>query len=80
MIGQAFSRFGVWRQILMAIFLIIVIKGVETYTLAAAGQSAAHWWLAYIPSLLGLVIVSALLFSTTRPYLFKRRPQAQVRL
>ncbi len=74
-----FSRFGVWRQILMAIFLIIVIKGVETYTLAAAGQSAALWWLAYIPSLLGLVMVAALLISTTRPYLLKRRPQAEVR-
>lgn len=73
-----FSRFGVWRQIVFAIFLIIVIKGVETYGLNAARENASLWFMTYLPSALGCVFVVVLLFTTTRPYLFKRRPSMQV--
>tara|TARA_R110002051_G_scaffold61624_2_gene112877 strand:+ start:8547 stop:9677 length:1131 start_codon:yes stop_codon:yes gene_type:complete len=77
MVG-GFSRFGVWRQILGAIFLIIVIKAVETIGLNIARSNAIFWIAAYLPIGLGLAIVWLLLFAATRPYLFKRKPRAQV--
>ena len=40
MVGS-FSRFGVWRQIVFAIFLIIVIKAVETVGLTMARREEA---------------------------------------
>ena len=77
MVG-GFSRFGVWKQIIFAIFLIIVIKAVETVGLNVARRDPGLWIMAYLPSALGLVMVWCLLFATTRPYLFKRRPRMQV--
>ena len=73
-----FSRFGVWRQIVFAIVLIILIKAVETVGLNIANQDDGWMIMAYLPSILGLGIVWFLLFTATRPYLFKRRPAMQV--
>ena len=74
MVG-GFSRFGVWRQIVFAIFLIIVIKAVETVGLNMARQDASLWFMSYLPSVIGIAIVWCLLFASTKPYLFKRRPR-----
>ena len=68
-----FSRFGVWRQIVFAIVLIIVVKAFETVGLNAARTSPSMWFAAYLPSVVGFAIVWCLLFISTRPYLFKRR-------
>ena len=75
MVG-GFSRFGVWRQILLAIFLIIVIKAFETIGLNVARQNDLLWFMTYLPSIIGIVIIWCLLFASTKPYLFKRRPKA----
>jgi len=77
MVG-GFSRFGVWRQIVGAIFLIIVIKAVETVGVNIARNNAAFWMATYLPIVLGLIIVWLLLFASTRPYIFKRKPRLQV--
>ena len=74
MVG-GYSRFGVWKQIIVAIFLIIVVKAVESSGLRLARADAAFWFATYLPSIVGLVIVWALLFWAGRPYLFKRRPR-----
>lgn len=74
MVG-GFSRFGVWRQIIGAIFLIIVIKGLETVGLNIARTNPALWFTAYLPIVAGFGMVWALLFISTRPALFRRRPQ-----
>lgn len=68
-----FSRFGVWRQIIAAIFLIVVIKGVESVGLNAARSDANLWFATYLPSIAGFAIVWFLLFWAGRPNLFKRR-------
>lgn len=68
-----FSRFGVWRQIVAAIFLIVVVKAMETAGLNAARGSAKLWFAAYLPAAAGFAIVWFLLFWATRPHLFKRR-------
>lgn len=68
-----FSRFGVWRQIIGAICLIVLIKALETAGLNVARANENLWFLTYLPVLAGGLIVWGLLFAATRPYLFKRR-------
>lgn len=77
MVG-GFSRFGVWRQIVGAIFLIIVVKAVETAGLNLARSNPDLWFAAYLPTVIGLGMSAFLLFAATRPYLFSRRPTLQV--
>ena len=69
----SFSRFGVWRQIVFAIVLIVVIKALETIGLNAARTNPQLWFAAYLPSVAGFAIAWILLFVSARPYLFKRR-------
>lgn len=73
MVG-GYSRFGVWRQIFAAVFLIIVVKAVETLGLNIARSDPRYWAAAYLPLVAGLAMVWFLLFWAGRPYLFKRRP------
>jgi lipopolysaccharide export system permease protein len=74
LVGQ-FSRFGVWRQVVGAIFLVIFVKGIETLATAAIRDAPDRWWLAYMPVLVGLAIVWGLLTRATRPMIWRpRRP------
>lgn len=66
LVGQ-FSRFGVWRQILGAIVLVIVIKGMEGAAAAQLATTPALWPLAYLPTLTGAIFVLALLIWTVSP-------------
>lgn len=70
-----FSRFGVWRQIIMAVFLIIVIKALETVGLNAARTNPGLWFASYLSILVGAVMIWVLLVMATRPYLFRPRPK-----
>jgi lipopolysaccharide export system permease protein len=72
MVG-GFSRFGVWKQIVFAILLIIVVKAFETIGLNMARSSPQLWYATYMQNIIGFVIVWCLLFWAGRPYLFKRR-------
>ena len=75
MIGS-FSRFGVWPQVVFAIFLIIVIKALETTGLNVARTSPDLWFATYLSVGTGFAIIGALLFVAARPYLFRRAPLA----
>ncbi len=68
-----FSRFGVWRQIIAAIFLIVVVKAIETAGLNVSRSDENLWFATYLPSIAGFAIVGFLLFWAGRPNLFKRR-------
>lgn len=70
-----FSRFGVWRQIVGAIFLIIIIKALEAIGLNAARSSPNLWAASYLSIIAGAVIIWGLLIIASHPFLFKRRPQ-----
>ena len=72
-----FSRFGVWRQIVGAIVLIILVKFIETVGLNIARGNPAFWFAVYLPTIIGLVLAWILLFVSTRPYLFKRKPRSE---
>lgn len=68
-----FSRFGVWRQILLAIFLVIVVKGIETLVTGVVAGRAALWPLLYLPSAAGGAMVLGLLSLAAHPALLRRR-------
>lgn len=69
-----FNRFGVWRQIVLAIFLIIGVKMVDTAVINVVRNTPQNWPLAYLATIVGFTIVWFQLFWSTRPYLFRRRP------
>lgn len=72
-----FSRFGVWRQILTAVLLMIVVKMVETAFVSTIRATPALWPLSYGTLAFGLSVTWFQLFWSGRPYLFRRyRPFA----
>ena len=68
-----FSRFGVWRQVVGALFLIIFVKMTETLVAGAVRDTAQLWPLVYLPTVIGLGMVWVMLFWSTRPGLFRRK-------
>ncbi|WGW05841.1 LPS export ABC transporter permease LptF [Tropicibacter oceani] len=76
MVG-GYSRFGVTRQIIGAIFLLVLVKMVESAVTDPVRGDPALWPLVYLPSLVGFGIVLTLLWRAARPYRPRRR-SAQV--
>ena len=68
-----FSRFGLWRQILLAVVMLIVIKSVDNYANGLAFKDANLWPLVYLSSLVGLLAAIGMLWVSARPALFSRR-------
>ncbi len=62
-----FSRFGVWRQILVAIFLLILIKTIESGVTNVVTNDPGAWPLTYLPEVTGLIIALVLLGWSIRP-------------
>ncbi|WP_292286572.1 LPS export ABC transporter permease LptF [Marivita sp.] len=73
----SFSRFGVGKQIVVAIFLLVVIKLVESAVTDPARNNAALWPLVYLPSVVGLAIAGAVLHLAARPFRPSRRRRAE---
>jgi lipopolysaccharide export system permease protein len=72
MVG-GFSRFGVTKQIVFAIFLLVLVKVVESAVTPVVVDNAALWPLIYLPTVFGLVVACVLLWQAGRPYRPKRR-------
>ena len=68
-----FSRFGVGRQIVLAIFLLVIIKLVEGMVTSPVRASPVLWPLVYLPSLIGLGLASAFLAYAARPFRPRKR-------
>ncbi len=66
-----FSRFGVWRQIVLAIVLLLVIKGIEGAAFDPVRRDPTLWPLVYAAPVAGLLIGSAMLWWASRA----RRPR-----
>ena len=62
-----FSRFGVGRQIIAAIFLLVVVKFVESLVTDPIRANPALWPLVYLQSAVGFTIAFAMLYSAARP-------------
>lgn len=63
----AFSRFGLWRQIVFAVLLLILVQTVATVATGAVLRDATLWPLLYAAPLGGVGIGTALLWLAQRP-------------
>ena len=63
----AFSRFGLWRQILFAVILLILVQLINTAATSAGLRSDKAWPLAYAAPLTGLAVSVLLLWVSQRP-------------
>ena len=66
-----FSRFGLWRQIVLAVALLILVQGLNTAAAEWGPKVAGGWVLAYLAPLIGLGMSWGLLSLAGR----NRRPQ-----
>lgn len=68
----AYSRFGVWRQIGIAFFLLLILKLIESAVSTNVLGNADLWLLMYAPSLAGAILVKAMAYFTDNPALISR--------
>lgn len=69
-----FSRFGMWRQILIAFVLLVLLEAAKTTVVDPVRKDASLWPLVYMPTLVGAVIGAVILRLTAGPLRFKRVP------
>lgn len=62
-----FSRFGVWKQIVGALVLLVLVKMLEGLVTDPVRANAALWPLVYLPAAAGLAMATALLAWAARP-------------
>jgi lipopolysaccharide export system permease protein len=62
-----FSRFGLWRQIIFAVVLLILVQMLNTAAANAGLQSDTRWGLAYAAPVFGLGLAGFLLWYSQRP-------------
>jgi lipopolysaccharide export system permease protein len=62
-----FSRFGLWRQILGAIVVLILVQMVDNAATATALRDERAWPLVYLAPLLGVAVAVATLAFSQRP-------------
>ena len=74
-----FSRFGLWRNIIFAVGLVILLKILEGTGTNIARNNTALWPFVYLAGIGGVVTSAILLHIATRPYFFKRHPKPYVR-
>ncbi|MEM8654574.1 MAG: LPS export ABC transporter permease LptF [Pseudomonadota bacterium] len=57
-----YSRFGVWREVVIAFLLLIALDGMRSALSGPVLADARYWPIMYTPSLLGLALISGLLW------------------
>ncbi len=62
-----FSRFGVWREIVLAFGLLILLDGTRGALSSQVSGNAALWPLLYVPSLIGAVLAALMLTHAAHP-------------
>ena len=78
MVG-GFSRFGVWREIVIAFGLLIVIDGLRGVLVDPVRDDADMWPLMYVPSVLGAALVVVMLFQAANPNWLRRLRRREAR-
>ncbi|MEP2717470.1 LPS export ABC transporter permease LptF [Pseudophaeobacter sp.] len=79
MLGS-YSRFGVWRQALLAFLLLIVVEGLRGVVSEPVMNAPQLWPLVYLPACVGILIALAFLQLAARPPVARRRPAPTVAL
>lgn len=70
-----FSRFGVWREVVIAFGLLIFIDGARSALVDTVVQDASKWFVMYVPALIGAALVAGMLFTAAHPRWWRRRKQ-----
>ncbi|WP_299692941.1 LPS export ABC transporter permease LptF [uncultured Tateyamaria sp.] len=68
-----YSRFGVWREIVIAFLLLLALDGTRSTLTDPVLDDASKWWILYAPSVVGAVIVTGMLWSASHPGWVRRR-------
>jgi lipopolysaccharide export system permease protein len=71
----AFTRFGLWRQVLASVLLLLAVQALQTYCLSVGNKMAGGWVLAYVAPAVGMAVAVAQLWLTQRP---RRVPKPEV--
>ncbi len=74
----SFSRFGVVRQIIAAILIIVLIRALDSVLTEFVRRDETLWWLLYVPVLVGFLVTALLLWMSERPGRIKRLFQRRV--
>ena len=72
----AFSRFGLWRQVLIAVMLLIVVQAISTVATSAGSTTQGGWVLAYAAPAVGMGIGTFALWWSQRPRRLRRSVEA----
>ena len=67
-----YSRFGVMRQIMAAIVILVLIKALDSTMIQYAQSNEKLWGLVYVPVVVGLFVTAFLLWLSERPGRLKR--------
>ncbi|SHJ20145.1 lipopolysaccharide export system permease protein [Shimia gijangensis] len=68
-----YSRFGVWRQIVIAFVVLVLVEMSRSATIDPVLEDASKWPLIYAPTVLGLCLSAALLWLAAHPLHIRRR-------
>lgn len=63
----AFSRFGLWRQVGVAVVLLLVVQAIATVATGLGEDMTGGWMLAYVAPVLGTLIGICALWLSQRP-------------
>ncbi len=72
----SFSRFGVWRQILIAFAILVVLEALKNVVSDPVLDAPELWPLLYVPVALGFLIAFGLLYFASNPIRRQRRAAA----
>ncbi len=61
LLAGSFNRFGAWRQIGLAVLMLIAVKMAENVTAGLVRDQAGLWPLVYFPVVLGLALAGAMI-------------------
>ena len=62
-----FSRFGVWREIVLSFGLLILLDGTRGTLAGQVTDNAALWPVLYLPTVVGAIIIAAMLWHASNP-------------
>lgn len=75
----AYSRFGFWRQILVAVALVILLKIVYNVMAEQALQKAGYWFGLYLPGIVSSVLAVVTLWISDKPTILQKRQPSRGR-
>jgi lipopolysaccharide export system permease protein len=74
MVTARYSRFGLWRPILMAVICLILVKFVEGLCLDYSRQSQDALWVLYLPALFGAMLSYGIIFKADQIWISDKAP------